>query len=113
MKKEFIFLIIIILLVQLLVPIHTLQVILWIFAGFIIAFKFPIKYIFWKAFLIELIIASLFFLILKGEVTFMKDLANQLNLPHVLFPVLFLLVNALTAGFTFQVGHSVRALTKK
>lgn len=110
MKKNFFILFAFILVIQLLVPFYIWQVLIWALAGFIIAFKFPIKRIFIKAFIVELIIAIGLFLAVKGEVGFMQNLADELGVPFAIFPTLFFIVNALTVAFAFQIGTSIKAV---
>lgn len=113
MKRDFFILFVLILVIQLLVPFYIWQVVIWILAGIILAFKFPIKRIFIKALVLELLIAIGLFLAVKGEVEFMHHLANEIGAPFFVFPALFVMINALTVAFSFQLGSSIKAIFSK
>lgn len=113
MKKDILYLFAFILVVQLIVPTYSVQLIIWVLVGFIVAFKFRVKSVFWKSFVCQLIVGLLLLLFLSGEVTFMENLANELHFPYLIIPTLFLLINALTVALSFQIGQSVKVLIKK
>lgn len=110
--KNFLLILIIILPVQLLIPSFTWQIVLLIAAGLILAFVRPLNYVFMKAFFVTAVISLILYMMYANENHFMNSIFANIGLPAILAPVAFILINSLTAGFSFQVGQSIKNIVK-
>lgn len=110
--KNFLIILIIILPVQLLIPSFTWQILTLVTAGLLLAFMRPLNYVFFKAFLVTLVLSLIIYYKYSSENNFIGSIFTGIGLPAVLAPVAFVLVNSLTAGFSFQVGQSIKNIVR-
>jgi len=114
-KKLFPYLVLMILLAwpQLLLNNFAGVVIAWVFTGAIMAYFGSGKRLFVKGFVIELILALCILWIMVGdEVEWLTNVFENNGVAKIMVPILFVLINALNAGFCLLLGSSIVRLFK-
>jgi hypothetical protein len=86
------------------------QLMFYTVIGILISVFFKPKRLFVKVFLMELIISIVIYFIYREHSLYVESIVETINLPSFVVPILFVLINALTAAFTFQLGASLNGL---
>ena len=111
--KNWIILTMIILLNQFLTPYFELQIVFFICSGFIIIWFRNVKKMFLKSFVIQVFVSLLVYMQFSDGVNVLEGILLSIDLPEILLPISFVLINALTTAFSFQIGCSIKALIKR
>ncbi|WP_428231974.1 hypothetical protein [Flavobacterium sp.] len=101
---------IVVLIAQFLINNYTIILIFTILAGFIAAFKIEHKNVFWKCFIMGIIVFTTVFLIYESRVDYLKGLFVNMGLSSGFIYVFFPLFNALNTAILFFFGYKIGAL---
>lgn len=110
--KNWIILIGIILLNQFLIPYFEMQIAFLILASLILALVRDVKKVFIKTFVIQMFVSTLIYFQYSNGVSVLKNIILSADLPIFILPLSFILINALTTSFSFQIGYSIKMLLK-
>ncbi|WP_264529214.1 hypothetical protein [Flavobacterium sp. N502540] len=101
---------IVVLLAQFLINNYTVILLITILTGFIAAFKMEHQRVFFKSFIIGLVVFTIIFLIYQSRVEYVKDLLVNLGLPSLFIYVFFPLFSALNTAILFFIGYKTGRL---